>query len=513
MILAAILALQDPDVLLRQLSSENAAVRDEATAQLQALDPDSTALDAKIEAVAGSADLEVAARARRIVSHRRLARQVEDWDRLLSELNSGNHNLRRRAVGVLVRLDREAIPFLAPMVDDDDDGVVQPVVYRLAELGDPACAEPLRAVLRSGSSACYYSRGEALRGLAALGDGAARELTFAVLGRLAENPDGFTQVVTDPTTDPRLVEPAIAAAAGPFRGDAALAAFKRVFPTAPESFAAAILRGIEDWDEGLAAMRPLVLERLAEPTPRWLALSADVVARMDPRERIGEIRVLASNAHYSVAACLLLGRFRDAESIPLLLRVVKYGAVDLNQPRSELASLAAAWALGEIAAEDSVPSLLDLWKLKGEAHVPNGSHSVLPGILSTLGRIGDARALPALRGALDDPEEEIRYAAAESLGRIANRDSVRPLMRRLDDVIGFPLRADEPSGYLAAHWPRSSANPSLPTGAPIVRSDATVREAVLDALESIVGTTFDGTPAEQAAAWRAWWKEHADDYP
>ena len=48
---------------------------------------------------------------------------------------------------------------------------------------------------------------------------------------------------------------------------------------------------------------------------------------------------------------------------------------------------------------------------------------------------------------------------------------------------------------------------------PLVRSHATVREAVIKALAQITGESFEGTPAEQAAAWRKWWAEHSEEFP
>ena len=74
-----------------------------------------------------------------ILAYRRIARQVENWDRLHDELGSEELSIRRRAVEVLVQLDHEAIPFLAELIDDSDYHILSMAVYRLAEIGRPGC--------------------------------------------------------------------------------------------------------------------------------------------------------------------------------------------------------------------------------------------------------------------------------------------------------------------------------------------------------------------------------------
>ena len=249
-----------------------------------------------------------------------------------------------------------------------------------------------------------------------------------------------------------------------------------------------------DWKEGRDALRPEIVEALGGADVYWIKNQAKVLVALNLRERASRFRELLEGPNLVVESCIVLGSMKDDQAVPHLLRIVKYG------PRYQ--SQVASWALGAMPARKAVPSLLDIWNQKRRAADSKGGISSLPFMLSALGRIGDARAVPALVEALDHIEEQVRYASAEALGRMKVRSAVRPLVGRLDDIIIFTL------------YDQNGMNYDVTTGGmPAIRTDATVRDAVLEALKMITGQSFQGTPGAQVTAWKKWWADHKDEYP
>lgn len=521
---------QDVDALLRQLGDEDPNVRDAATAALKKQDIESRAIDQKLADLSRSEDPEVVARSTEVLRHRRLIRHFEDPEQFLEELASNDEWIRLTAVKALVRIGKDGVHFLVPLLDGPNDEIHKEVIRGLAEIASPECRKPLRRTLQDATKWQHWE--VCLEGLCRLKDEYAREIVFANLREAARDPRTSFSAELENLNSKRaswLIMPAIAAAGGPFRGDESITALTGVFsrgmtisniiPRRGVVYARTlVVRAVADWKEGREALRPHVMEALRESHPDWMPDVVDVVLLLNPVERAAEFRKLAEDWKYSVTACRVLGRLRDAESIPVLLRIVKYGKVNLERspPPSKHASLAAAWALGQIASKEAVPSLIELWKLKKREHRATGVHTVLPAIIEVLGRSGDDRALPLLLTALDDPEEEVRFAAARALGRLRARAAVRFLVKRLDDIVGFPLFDDAPEGYADAYWGELSKTGSRrlkSVAVPITRSAATVREAVVGALSEIAETSFEGTPAEQAAAWKKWWAQRKEEYP
>lgn len=101
-ILLACLLLQDLDALIDQLRSDDAGVRDKAAAALRVLKPDSAAVDEKLEAAADSRDLEIAARARAILSHRRMSRLGLNSDEVIRALGDGPGETRKEITFIII---------------------------------------------------------------------------------------------------------------------------------------------------------------------------------------------------------------------------------------------------------------------------------------------------------------------------------------------------------------------------------------------------------------------------
>src|SRR5437899_2662733 len=83
----------------------------------------------------------------------------------------------------------------------------------------------------------------------------------------------------------------------------------------------------------------------------------------------------------------------------------------------------------------------------------------LPGALSKhiLGKVNDARAIPALTAALEDRDPNVRGSAAEALGKLSAREAVPPLLRLLDDEEWVVFSVIEALGHIAD----STALPAL----------------------------------------------------
>src|SRR5205823_7772510 len=118
------------------------------------------------------------------------------------------------------------------------------------------------------------------------------------------------------------------------------------------------------------------------------------------------------------AAAEALGRIGDRRAVEPLVGALKRSGVDPN---------AVAEALGLIGDHSSAGALV--------ARIPNRSAAI------ALRRIG-SRAIPAINGRLDDPDEDVRKACAWILAKIGDPRAIEPLTARLSQG-GFVLNALE----------------------------------------------------------------------
>lgn len=229
----------------------------------------------------------------------------------------------------------------------------------------------------------------------------------------------------------------------------------------------------------------------------------------------------------AVSAANSLGRLKAADAAPALLGVLRAGGAE--------GAGAAARALGDIGAQQAIPALSDALlneKLGGP---------VREEAAAALGKLNDAAALPALVASLGDPDDRIRWAAADGLGRLGYAESVPALGETLksdkdprvrevaalslgnmrfqqavayllsgaDDV--EPRVAEQSIAALAALGEKAA--PYL-VGAGLGSSNGRIQDASMEALAKITGRSFGlgaGATAEQKQdaikAWMEWWQK------
>ena len=97
-------------------------------------------------------------------------------------------------------------------------------------------------------------------------------------------------------------------------------------------------------------------------------------------------------------------------------------------------------------------------------------------IVDILGKVNDARAIPALMAALQDRDPNVRGSAAEALGKLGAREAVPQLLRLLDDEEWVLFSVIEALGHIAD----STALPALM--ALLKDGSELIRYAVIEAL-------------------------------
>ncbi|MCI0343759.1 MAG: HEAT repeat domain-containing protein [Planctomycetales bacterium] len=105
--------------------------------------------------------------------------------------------------------------------------------------------------------------------------------------------------------------------------------------------------------------------------------------------------------------------------------------------------------------------------------------------VSALGALGERRALPVLRDLVADPSTALAAAAIVALGRAPHRDSVEPILKHWEWLLGA---AKWDAGEKRRDWDRG---PRL----------STLQGPMRDALRRLTGKAF-----EEYEAWRDWWK-------
>jgi HEAT repeat protein len=116
-------------------------------------------------------------------------------------------------------------------------------------------------------------------------------------------------------------------------------------------------------------------------------------------------------------AARALGSLDSPEAIPALVQALRHDADAATRE-------AAAWALGLIGTDDVIDPLLE--SLADSAETP----SVRGQAAESLSGARNARAIPSLIAALDDPSPEVRYWAAFALGELSAQDAL-PALERL----------------------------------------------------------------------------------
>lgn len=133
------------------------------------------------------------------------------------------------------------------------------------------------------------------------------------------------------------------------------------------------------------------------PLPRNLEASVRDLDSARPETRVSAVADLLRHARTDDAV--------RERAIPLLLK-------RLDDEQSKVRA-AAAVGLADLDAKDAVPALLRAVDDDDDAYVRQM-------VMSTLGELGDTRALPRMRRALSDKRPEMRYQAVIAFARVAD---------------------------------------------------------------------------------------------
>ncbi|MCJ8283471.1 MAG: HEAT repeat domain-containing protein [Rivularia sp. ALOHA_DT_140] len=98
----------------------------------------------------------------------------------------------------------------------------------------------------------------------------------------------------------------------------------------------------------------------------------------------------------------------------------------------------AAWWLGRFRVKEEAAITALIWALDDECdRTPDGGYRLRRNAARALGKLGDARGVPALINCLDCSDYYVRESAAESLGVLdGNRESIPKLMQMLQVKTG-----------------------------------------------------------------------------
>lgn len=194
------------------------------------------------------------------------------------------------------------------------------------------------------------------------------------------------------------------------------------------------VRGAKAWSERARAAEVLGLLGVAEAVPSL------VEALRDPYEDTLSVKVVVAEA---------LARIQDPAVIPLLVKelrvidewssprvaeaLVRFGSTAtpflielLREPERAGAAVWAARVLGRIGDQAAVPTLIERLRDRQDA--------MRTAAAEALGAIGDRRSIRALiQATLRDPIAQVRAHAAAALGRLRDEDSADVLIAALGD--------------------------------------------------------------------------------
>lgn len=288
------------------------------------------------------------------------------------------------------------LPVVAPLLSDP---TLRKTAYRvLALIGEPAAVElvcrglasPMRSVRETALAALGAQRAR----IEPARRGELEAEVEAVLGRVADVADVVLHALEGDDGEAKagalfvagyLREPALSTAVAECASDDALAdevvaTLVRIGPAA----AGELLGSLDSFSVPARAAASAALAEIADP-----AVALDVLGKTDAQDIEG-----------SLWAVKALGRSTGEAAIEALVRA-------LAVPRAVQAAVKALERLSGRARETILRAL------EGE-----GAEHASAGGLLALARFGRARALPALKAALRDPDVVLRRAAADALSEI-----------------------------------------------------------------------------------------------
>jgi HEAT repeat protein len=349
-------------------------------------------------ALAGRLDVVVPARRGTVRFTHLLMRDHFAFAEASKRLQESDPDVRRGAVGVLGLMgDRRALPQLFRALEDPDETVRAVAVSALGEVGDPASLEALLAALQGMEPGLHaeFTVSLAIEALGRLGDRAIEPLR-----RLLKSERKAFGAMVGSTADLEVKRAAVQAL-----GHIGAAAV----PT--------LIDALEDIEVRADALSALGASR--DP-----AAFDPLISAVESRNSLEGSYVLAGKAVQA------LGSLGDPRAIPFLLAVEgldQYRALD---------------AIASIGGPEAVHSLLAALQ---DRLPERRSRAAL-----ALGRLEGAQVTTQLEATLDDPDLEVRLAAATSLERL-----------------GF-----DPAALRSKRPPTAELLTALVHAAPIIRAEA-----------------------------------------
>ena len=397
---------------------------------------------------------------------------------LIAALKDGDRGVRWSAARSLGTLgDKRAVEPLIAALKDGDDWVRGEIAEALGRLGDKRAVEPLRAVLRRNDGIVDESTACALAAL--LKDETAVEPLLAALEHPSSEWTGIAVFVSLARLGPPALKPLVAAlphSRDKVRGEIVLAlsllgderAVEPLIKTLADpngDVARAAACGLANLDDPRAVAplavaikdRRSALWRPEESTPRYkltdrlpplaTGMPADlaplVSAMEDPHwelrysaawvvGRLGDKRATEALATVLKSAeraptndgvwpcSQALARLQSPLAIPALIRVVKERG-EAQQPLNDMGSPEANDWLRRVTQRERSQSLEAFVAIGLAAVEPltaalkDESPAVRAVAAQALGRIGDRRAIDALKAAANDADQRVRDSAAEAI--------------------------------------------------------------------------------------------------
>jgi HEAT repeat protein len=363
----------------------------------------------------------------RLAAARRLSEpwSQDDTSAVVEFLRDEDENMRRVAAEALGNLGaQKAIPALMDRLGDDDGAVRQAVVEALGKLRAQVSVARLVA-LQSDRDGVEFLRDE---------DENMRRVTAEALGNLGAQ-EAIPALMDRLGDDDGAVRQAVVEALGKLR--------------AQESVARLVaLQSDRDGNVRWAAAMALRELGQADQAANML-LSLIFDPKVDPPRRI--------------AATLAHGRPWNEKTHGLLLDY-RRGLITEGELTDAGVDMIAFWALGELGASVTIPSLIDRlqdkeWLVREAAVEALGeleAQDVIPALIGrlrdapadgrraaveALGKLQAREALPALIERLRDASADVRRASVEALGKLQAREAVPALIERLRDASANVRRA------------------------------------------------------------------------
>ncbi|MBD2362506.1 HEAT repeat domain-containing protein [Anabaena minutissima FACHB-250] len=354
----------------------------------------------------------------------------------------------------------KAIPYLNPLLEDEDSDVRRRAAYALGEIKSEAAIPRLIQLLEDEDSDVRAGAADALGGI---------KSEAAI--------PGLIQLLEHGNSDVRR---SIASALGEIKSEAAIPHLIKLIED-EDSFvrysAASALREIKS-----EAAIPGLIQLLEHGNSDVRISAASTLKEIKSESAIpgliqllehgnSDVRRIASSALEKIkweAAIFRLiqllehGNSDVRRSAAYALEKIKWEAaiprlIQLLEDEDFKVRISAASALGEIKSEAAIPRLIQLLededfevrinaasalgKIKSEAAIPgliqlleHGNSDVRRSAASVLGKIKSEAAIPGLIQLLEDEDFEVRYIAASALGEIKSEAAIPGLIQLLEHV-------------------------------------------------------------------------------